>query len=162
MSPFIHIKSDYFKTKFIASLSKGRFGGNVNISAGSAQKKEKSCELLFFVRIKGLDRLAERGEAGIPLKIDILHPRNPHNNKPFLHTRRVSRRHRIFFGQGGSLLTQRHKKRRITTQLLLALKKNSDCQKTIARADKGTRPPSKARWSGDPLENKYLLSPQPP
>ena len=57
MSPFIHTKRDYFKTKFIASLFKGRFGGNVNIVAEiSAQKKEQFCELLFFsVRIKGLE-----------------------------------------------------------------------------------------------------------
>ena len=35
---------------------------------------------LFEVRIKGLDRLAERGEAGIPLKIDIFYSRNPLTN----------------------------------------------------------------------------------
>ena len=53
MSPFIHIKSDHFKTKFIASLFKGRFGGNVNIVAEYPHKKEQFCELLFFCADKG-------------------------------------------------------------------------------------------------------------
>ena len=33
------------------------------------------------MRIKGLDRRAERGEAGIPLKSNIFYPRNPHNQQ---------------------------------------------------------------------------------
>ena len=56
MSPFIHIKSDYFKTKFIASLSQREVWRECKYSCGvSAQKKSSLVNCSFSVRIKGLE-----------------------------------------------------------------------------------------------------------
>ena len=47
---------------------------------GKTQKKANNgktvARLTYFVRIKGLERRAERGEAGIPLKINTFYSRN--------------------------------------------------------------------------------------
>ena len=51
MSPFIHIKSDYLKTKFIASLFQREVGGNVNIIAEYPRKKiERSKLTALFLK----------------------------------------------------------------------------------------------------------------
>ena len=64
------------------------------------------------LRMKGLDRRAGARWSGDSFESIIsFYPRNPITNNPYLHSRRTSRRLRFFCRQGGSLLTQGHKKK---------------------------------------------------
>ena len=48
MSPFIHIKSDHFKTKFIASLSQREVWRECKYGCPTGIKKERNLFLSFF------------------------------------------------------------------------------------------------------------------
>ena len=54
------------------------------------------------LRIKGLDRLAERGEAGIPLKSNIFLSPQPHKPYSLLHILRRGVADQVFFVAGAS------------------------------------------------------------
>ena len=61
-------ESEFLHDQKKPPLGKGMFVGNVNIIAGTAQKK-RSLANFSFCADKGLGRLAQRDEAGMPLKI---------------------------------------------------------------------------------------------